>query len=56
MNNLLLLILCRWLKIHWLRDHMTTYDDIKVSYWPERYCCLCGYWPELDEFKEIENG
>jgi hypothetical protein len=48
----LCLILCQWLKRHWLRDHSTTYDDKMVTYWPERYCCLCGYWPALDEYKE----
>jgi hypothetical protein len=48
-KKLLILILCKWLHIHWIRTSHTVYDDGSVETDPDTYCHLCGYWPGQDD-------
>ncbi len=50
--TLLKLILCKWLKIHWIRTSHTEYDDGSIEEEPDTYCRLCGYWPGIDDLDE----
>ena len=44
---LAILVLCKWLSVHWMRDHRAGYDEdgIPCDDW---YCDLCLYWPGID--------
>ena len=42
------LILCKWLKIHWIRESHTVYEDGTVEPDCDIYCRLCLYCPGID--------
>ena len=43
---LAILVLCKWLHTHWMRNHTVIVDEIMQ---PDRYCNLCFYWPGIDD-------
>ena len=49
MIRLLTLILCKWLRLHWIRTHHTIYPDGTREIDPDVYCDLCLYWPGQDD-------
>jgi hypothetical protein len=49
------LILCKWLKVHWIREHHWVYADGSIESDPDNYCDLCGYWPGIDDPNDYEE-
>lgn len=47
-------IWCKTLHIHWLTNHTEIYDNGET--YVDRWCNLCGYWPEQDIEGEYDHN
>jgi len=52
-RKLLILVLCKWLRIHWITTHIEDYDDDGTPFL-DRWCNLCFYWPGIDDSDDYD--